>query len=174
MIVTLLPCSGLRERLTWVGDSFIDYIEELAAYDAEYWKLASLIKMDVSFFIKWLEQKDLHPFIIEADGQRAGLALVTQAPFPYMSQGVDFRMGEFFIFESYRRRGVGGLAAQLLFSRFRGKWEITEIPENSKAILFWNRVIQGYTKGCYEDLLLDGKRRQFFDSNIEGSANHPL
>lgn len=60
-------------------------------------------------------------------------------------------MAEFFVLRAWRGRGIGRRAVLALFDRFRGKWEISELPRNAPAIRFWRRVIGGYRDGRYTE-----------------------
>ena len=79
-----------------------------------------------------------------------------------MTPGMDYRMSEFFILRRSRRSGVGKQAAYLVFDRFPGLWELSELPKNTGAIAFWRRIIGEYTSGQYEETLNNGAVRQTF------------
>ena len=96
-----------------------------------------------------------HPFLIRADGKLAGFALVSLRSRLTGAAGVA-DMAEFFVMRRYRRRGVGLGAASAAFDRFKGRWEVRQRPDNVEATAFWRRVIARYTKGNYqEDVLND-------------------
>ena len=63
-----------------------------------------------------------------------------------------------------RRLGVGATAVQLILSRFAGRWEITEYLRNADAVNFWRRVVAAYTRGAYQERIVNGEVRQVFDS----------
>ena len=68
-----------------------------------------------------------------------------------------------------RRLGVGRTAVNLILNRFAGRWEITEYLRNPGAVSFWRRVVAGYTRGSYQERVINGEVRQVFDSRIERS-----
>jgi predicted acetyltransferase len=78
---------------------------------------------------------------------------------------VEFRMAEFFIRGTFRRRGVGRAAASLIFSRFAGRWEVSEATVNSRAVSFWRQTVMAYTRGRYDERVRDGEVRQTFVSS---------
>jgi predicted acetyltransferase len=80
----------------------------------------------------WTEP-DRHPFFIRADGHLAGFALVRS--------GNPHDLAEFFVMRKYRRRGIGTLAARLVFDRFPGRWEVRQLPANAAATSFWRAAI---------------------------------
>ncbi|PIS01279.1 MAG: GNAT family N-acetyltransferase, partial [Chlamydiae bacterium CG10_big_fil_rev_8_21_14_0_10_35_9] len=47
-------------------------------------------------------------------------------------------------------KGIGREVARQLFTQFPGKWEVMQIPENTAAINFWEKVIKEYTGGNYK------------------------
>lgn len=94
--------------------------------------------------------RDDHVFLIRADGQLAGFALVTRHE-SYLGDGDTYLLGEFFVMRKYRRRGIGEHAARTLFDRLRGRWEIGTVHGNATAQAFWRRVLGRYTGGDYRE-----------------------
>src|SRR5215471_11633273 len=72
------------------------------------------------------------PFLVRADGRIAGFALVQQIA----ASPSTYDMGEFFILRKYRRAGIGGAVARDLFDRFKGAWQVRELPANTSAQMF--------------------------------------
>jgi predicted acetyltransferase len=104
----------------------------------------------------WME-KDRYPFLIRKDGKLAGVVLVTR--YNYLSGELDhWVIAEFFIMRKYRSGGVGEFAAQQIFDRFPGDWQVGQINENVSATVFWRKVIQRYTGGKFQEVLLDNER----------------
>ena len=79
---------------------------------------------------------------------------------------VDYRMAEFFVGRTWRRRGIGKLAVELILNRFAGRWEITEYLRNPVAVSFWRRVVANYTQGRYQERVTNGEVRQVFESGL--------
>ena len=102
----------------------------------------------------YFTEPDRHPFLIRADGQLAGFALVRRATSAVGDYDV-FDMAEFFVMRKYRRRGVGSEAARFAFDRFPGRWEVREMAANTPAQAFWRRVIGDYTGGNFTERRLD-------------------
>jgi predicted acetyltransferase len=73
------------------------------------------------------------PFLIRADEQWAGLALVRTGP--------PTDMAEFFVLRKYRRSGVGRRAAAALFALFPGPWRVRQQRSNPASTAFWRSVI---------------------------------
>lgn len=95
--------------------------------------------------LRWPAEWRGLPFLIRADGNLAGFALVKQlAP-------AAFDMGEFFVLRKYRRTGLGTHVARAMFGRFPGHWEIRQMPPNLAAQVFWRRIVSDYTGGRFEE-----------------------
>jgi predicted acetyltransferase len=89
-----------------------------------------------------------HPFLIRFHGKLAGLALVKRGSEISDSQEV-WDMAEFFILRGWRRHRLGTLAAQAVWRRFLGPWEVRVMQSNPSAILFWTRAIQTLFAGQF-------------------------
>jgi predicted acetyltransferase len=94
-----------------------------------------------------------------------GFAMVASGNLPGRPQ-VDYRMAEFFVGRTWRRRGVGGLAVEIILNRFAGRWEITEYLRNPVAVSFWRRVVTNYTQGRFQERVTNGEVRQVFESGL--------
>ena len=114
------------------------------------------------------------PFLLRADGELAGLAVV--ATQPHATPGRDYRMQDFFVLNKFRRRGVGRATALSLLNQFRGKWEIGQMSTNYGAIAFWQAVVQEHTGGDYTQIqIVDGPDEaggpgQNFDNTLKSDA----
>ena len=97
----------------------------------------------------WTEP-DRHPFFITVEGRPAGFALVRS--------GVPHDMAEFFIMRKYRRKGIGTRAAQRVFERFPGAWEVRQMAANVAATTFWRSAIPVH----FDEEVRDGRPVQRF------------
>ncbi len=83
-------------------------------------------------------------------------------------------MAEFFVLRRYRQMGVGQRAAHLLFDRFRGSWEVREVPKNSAATAFWRKAIGRYTGERYREVYWDDARWRGPVQCFDNSGADPL
>ena len=126
-----------------------DYLSELSASKSGLFPaLGEWPAREDEFLAGWFNDPSARPFVILADGQRAGFALVARPP-EFPRRTADYRMAEFFVVGEARRRGVGAGAATLLFTRFAGQWEVVEDEYNRPALAFWRRVIGRHCDGRY-------------------------
>lgn len=66
----------------------------------------------------------------------------------------DRNMAEFFIVRKHRGRGVGALAAAIVFSRQPGSWEVAVARKNTHAREFWRNTIT-HSEKCSQFQELD-------------------
>jgi aryl-alcohol dehydrogenase-like predicted oxidoreductase/predicted acetyltransferase len=143
---------------------FSQYLEELAALGAGYARDVQG-QWQPDHLPYWLALgEDHHAFVLRDGGRPVGLAFVVAAPSPYVSPGQDHRLSEFFVLPEERRRGVGEAGARVVFDMFPGRWELSELPENRRALAFWRRVVGAYTGGRYLETTVDGDPTQRFDN----------
>lgn len=92
------------------------------------------------------------PYLIRADGELAGLALVRRVR-------ADWFLSEFLVLPKFRRTGVGTQAARHLFSAHQGSWRVHQVAHHDQATQFWRHAIP--VTFC-EDLESDGGITQSF------------
>ena len=103
-------------------------------------------------------------YVLRVDGKLAGFTSVRQLS----ESAASFDMGEFFVLRKFRRKGVGRDAAERLFKRFQGDWQVRCLVENAPAVGFWRSVINDYSGGQYRESIEDyvcphsGKWRMVF------------
>ena len=149
MTVTLREARDSSDDRDWIRAVYRDYLSELSASKSGLFPaLGEWPAREDEFLAAWFNDSSAHPFVILSDGTRAGFALVARPP-AFPRRTADYRMAEFFVIGSFRRRGVGAGAAALLFSRFSGEWEVVEDEYNRAALGFWRRVIGRHTNGQY-------------------------
>jgi len=88
----------------------------------------------------WTEA-DRWPFIIRYGDKPAGFILLNT--FSHRDAAVDRAVAEFFVMRTYRRSGVGAVAARTVFTRFPGRWELAIAAPNAGARRFWPKVVAG-------------------------------
>jgi predicted acetyltransferase len=103
--------------------------------------------------------KNRFPYVIQKEKKIIGFVLVK---FIQTEQQNYFSMAEFFIMKRYRQKGIGKTIATQIFDAHKGEWEVFQKENNKPAQLFWNKVINEYTKGNFSERFEDGKMIQEF------------
>ena len=112
-----------------------------------------------SLALYW-DESNRHPFLIWFDGKLAGLALVKRGSEISDSQEV-WDMAEFFVLRGCRRHRIGTLAAQELWRRFPGLWEVRVMQSNSSATSFWKRAISDFIGESSQPVRIDKDGRSW-------------
>ena len=119
------------------------------------------------------EESGRFAFLVRGDGRLAGFALLRRGTcFPerdVLSDDSGMMITEFIVMRKYRHQGIGKQVARELFEHYPGRWEVAELPQNAAGLAFWRKTIGEYTRGDYEEVLLDNERWhgpvQVFDNN---------
>jgi predicted acetyltransferase len=79
--------------------------------------------------------------VIVAKGQPVGFACVGLRPFRYMPPETDVILAEFFLVHRSRGRGIGPKAFRALTALYAGRWTLSAIHDNARAIRFWRKTL---------------------------------
>jgi predicted acetyltransferase len=154
----------------WIGSIYREYLDDLATLSTGIFPvLGEVGHREPDQVARWFGDRNAHPLIILKTAEPVGFAMVARTAQPTGPLLIDYRMAEFFISRDNRRLGVGRTAVNLILKRFAGRWEITEYLRNPDAVSFWRRVVAGYTRGSYQERVINGEVRQVFDSRVERS-----
>jgi predicted acetyltransferase len=149
----------------WIQSVYRDYLDDLAPDTGVFPVLGEVGHREPDQIHRWFGDPNAFPLIILKATEPVGFAMVARARNPSHAQvRIDYRMAEFFISRTRRRLGIGETAVQLILSRFAGRWEITEYLRNAGAVSFWRRVVATYTRGSYQERIVNGEVRQVFES----------
>ena len=158
MSVTLRDARSSPDDRAWIRAVYRDYLSELSvAKSGLFPALGEWDARESEFLAGWFSDLASRPFVVLDSGVRVGFALVTRP-----AGGQRHRLSEFFIVASARRRGLGRAAAQLLFSRYGGEWEIVEDEQNRTALAFWRSVIGALTHYRFRETRIGGEVRHLF------------
>jgi predicted acetyltransferase len=104
-----------------------------------------------------------HAFLVRVDGELAGCVLVKPAADDW-SDAPSRVLEEFFVMRKFRRRGVGREVTRRLFDRLPGRWSLNQTQHNYTAQAFWRTVLAEYTGGRVDEVVIDGRPTQTFDT----------
>jgi predicted acetyltransferase len=155
--------SAPADRL-WIQTVYRDYLDDLNPGTGVFPALGEVGHREPDQIAHWFGDPNTFPLIIVKGSEPVGFARVLRAVASAAQPRIDYRMAEFFVLRTRRRLGIGQTAVQLILSRFAGRWEISEYLRNTAAVSFWRRVVASYTRGTYQERIVNGEVRQVFDS----------
>ena len=154
----------------YIQKAFADYLDDLTRLNMNTGVFPAYGAGDQDFgdrqpdmMARWFADDSSHPLVILRNDQPVGFALVSR-PIMKRTDTADFRLAEFFVEKPVRRLGVGREAAELIFNRFSGRWEVTEILRNQPAVAFWRDVVGHYTHGDFRESVRSGEVHHLFQT----------
>jgi predicted acetyltransferase len=87
-------------------------------------------------------------FFVKVDYVVAGFVLLDKE---CKSKSSEWNIGEFFILAQFQGQGIGEYVASEIWDMYPGIWEVSVIPENTKALAFWRQAIANFTQGNYHE-----------------------
>lgn len=112
-------------------------------------------------------------FLIKVDDELAGFVLLHKQ---IKDDKFCWNMGEFFVLARFQGKGIGAQIANKIWQQFQGVWEVSVIPENTPAYVFWKRVIAAYTNEQFtesvEKVDFDAHQPQRIIFKFEASPYH--
>ena len=170
MSVSVRDARVSKSDRLWIGNIYREYLDDLSALSTGIFPvLGEVGHREPDQIARWFGDRNAYPLVILKTAEPVGFAMVAHHQAPAGPPVVEYRMAEFFITRASRRLGVGRTAVNLILNRFAGRWEITEYLRNPDAVSFWRRVVAGYTRGSYQERVINGEVRQVFDSRVERS-----
>ena len=155
--------SAPADRL-WIQSVYREYLDDLNPGTGIFPALGEVGHREGDQIAHWFGDPNTFPLVIVKGSEPVGFARVLRAVAGGSSSRIAYRMAEFFVLRTRRRLGIGRIAVQLILSRFAGRWEISEYLRNTTAVNFWRRVVASYTRGTYQERIVNGEVRQVFDS----------
>ncbi len=148
----------------WIQSVYREYLDDLNPGTGLFPKLGEIGHRESDLIAHWFGDANTYPLVILRGEEPVGFARVLRGVPSARSPRIDYRMAEFFVTRTRRRLGIGRTAVQLILSRFAGRWEISEYLRNAPAVSFWRRVVAAYTRGSYQERIVNGEVHQLFDS----------
>jgi predicted acetyltransferase len=114
-------------------------------------------------FKHYFENPNEKAFIIRVNNEIAGFVLLDKMKLldemdmrSLVSQNtkanINWNMGEFFVLAKFQGKGVASAVAKKIFKDHPGQWTVAVMPENSKAVKFWRKIISDVTSGAYSEV----------------------
>lgn len=166
MTVSLRDALPSAEARAWIEKAFPDYLDALTEVSSNtgiFPVHGEFGERQPDLLARWFNDSSSCPLLLLKEGQPVGFAVVG-TPSPLQRGKIDYRMAEFFVSPKQRRLGVGRDAVRLIFKRFAGRWEITELQSNRSAVAFWRAVVSQFSQGQYRERIENAEVKQYFDS----------
>lgn len=128
-------------RREWLTNVYPFYLHDLTRYAPDAYRLSPAGRWEPDHLPYWLSHPFCHPLVALHGAEPIGFAFVGEAPFPYMSPGIRFRISELFVLGAHRRSGLGRDLARAVLSRLAGPCELTVLAHNDPALAFWRAVL---------------------------------
>ena len=171
MFISIRDARSSKDDRKWIEGSYKEYLDDLTRVSLNTGMFPAFSGNDPStefgerepdMMARWFSDDSSYPLLILGDKEPQGFALVSR---PTMKKAdVDYRMAEFFVVKKARRHGIGREAAELIFNRFDGRWEIVEFMRNQGAVAFWRTIVGHYTHGRFRESVMQGEVRHTFRS----------
>jgi predicted acetyltransferase len=155
----------------WIQGVYREYLDDLAPLNTGIFPvLGEVGHSEPDQLGRWFADSTSFPLTILQSGAPVGFAMVGRGGPALGRPPVDYRMAEFFVARAQRRLGIGRSAVPLILDRFAGRWEITEYQRNPGAVKFWRQIVAQYTRGQYQERVVNGEVRQTFASGPQRPA----
>jgi predicted acetyltransferase len=135
------------------------YVHDISAFDSDFYCLdangrwlpdiagdwvASVTRadnLDANHAPSGEKQPYQRAHVILDRGRPVGFACVGLSPFRHMPAEADVILAEFFLIHGSRGVGIGQHVARALVARYPGRWSLSAIHDNTRAIRFWRKTL---------------------------------
>ncbi len=166
MTVSVRDARASEADRLWIEHVYRDYLDDLAPLNTGIFPILGEVgHREPDQIARWFGDPNAFPLVIAKSSEPVGFAMVVRGAAGSATRS-GYRMAEFFVSRPNRGLGIGRGAVQLILDRFAGRWEIVEYMRNPDAVKFWRRVVSGYTKGRYQERVVNGEVHQVFESGL--------
>lgn len=116
------------------------YLYEMTAYYGN--ELDAAGNYRYRYFDAYFSEPGRKALLIYHDRQLAGFAMIN--PYAYISTQPACVLAEFTVFPAFRKKHIASEAAEAIFRRYGGRWEIKYHEQNIAAKLLWNKIGKRY------------------------------
>lgn len=125
-------------------------------------------------FKNYFEEPSRKAFLVKVYDEIAGFVLLNQATEDSTN---TWNMGEFFIISKFQGQGIAHQVAKEIWNMHPGKWEVSVIPNNKSALKFWEKAINEYAYGAFNQQIKEvsydeqAPRRIIFEFDTQNSIH---
>jgi len=118
------------------------YLHDISLYfPIEYDEKTILYKYN--YINKYFNNEENKAFFIQNDKNIVGFILINITKEKNIVQ-------EIFILNNHKRKGIGKIAVNKIFEKYKGIWEVKSLPNKKSAEEFWISTIKEYTKDNFK------------------------
>ena len=139
MKIEYIPVTERDRELLWNLNQ--KYLYEMTNYYDD--PMDEKGNLHYGYFDQYFTDPKRSALLLYADHALAGFAMLH----PYSGIGAtpDYVLAEFTVFPAFRKRHIATAAAELLFTRYRGQWEVKYNEKNLAAKRLWHKVTAPYS-----------------------------
>ena len=137
-MLKLVPVRAEERELLWNINQ--KYLYEMTNFYPD--EMDGEGNLHYGYFDEYFRDPKRKAFFIYNDEKMVGFVMIH--PYSVIGGAPDYTMAEFTIFPSYRKNHLATEAAGLIFSTYKGKWEIKFNEKNEPAKALWTRVTADY------------------------------
>lgn len=126
-----------RELLHNINQKYL--YEMTNFYDDE---LDALGNLHYGFFDAYFTDEKRKAYFLYENETLVGFAMIH--PYSNINENPEYVLAEFTVFPMYRRKHFAKSAAEMIFNRFKGNWEVKYNETNTAAKALWNKVTEKY------------------------------
>ncbi len=116
------------------------YLYEMTNYYDD--ELDAQGNLHYGYFEEYFTDPRRKAFFLREGRDLVGFAMIH--PYSNMGEEPDHVLAEFTIFPVYRRRRLASAAADMIFRRFKGRWEVKYNEKNTAARALWHKAAARY------------------------------
>ena len=94
------------------------------------------------YFDAYFTDPKRRAFFLYEEKALVGFAMIH--PYSNMGESLDHVLAEFTVFPMFRRRRLALRAAEMIFERFKGRWEVKYNEKNTAAKALWTKATAKY------------------------------
>lgn len=126
------------------------YLYDLSRYCSrlEGWVSPTDLSFRLEDLKAYLSDVGSHVFLIQYSNHTIGFVYFKKLA---LMPEVDWFLSDFFIISSFQYSGIGTEVARNVFSQFKGEWCVGMVPENTRAVHFWRKLIKDFTRDNFSE-----------------------
>src|SRR5262249_52758732 len=95
---------------------------------------------------RYFEDPTKKAFLLKLTNEIVGFVLLNSVGSDVKT---NWKIDQFFILGKFQKQGIGKQIAYKIFDKYSGIMEVSIIPVNKAALLFWRKIIAEYTNQSY-------------------------